>query len=122
MGQRGPNSGHTQRPRHAFTLVEIMIVVVIIGLLSAIAVPAWAKSRNFARTKACVSNLKQVFYAKAQWAFEQHKGDEQVPTMADVTPYLQHGATPTCPAAGTYDLRSVSEAPTCSLSVEGHTL
>ena len=108
--------------RRAFTLVEIMIVVAIIGILSAIAVPAWAKSRNTARTKVCVTNLKQIFYAKAQWAFELHKGDAEIPILADVTPYLQNGTTPVCPAAGTYDLHSVAEAPTCSLSVDGHTL
>ena len=99
-----------------------MIVVAIIGILSAIAVPAWAKSRNTARLKVCVNNLKQILYAKGQWAFEQHKGDAQVPTLSEVTPYLQNGDAPSCPAGGAYDLHSVAEIPTCTLAAEGHTL
>jgi prepilin-type N-terminal cleavage/methylation domain-containing protein len=117
-----PIFGQKLVPRRGFTLVEIMIVVAIIGLLTAIAVPAWAKSRSTARTKACVNNLKQMFYAKAQWSFELHKADSEIPAMTDIQVYMQGTTAPTCPASGTYDLRSVAEVPVCSLAVEGHTL
>ena len=54
-----------------FTLVEIMIVVAIIGLLAAIAIPNFVKARETSRTNACINNLRQIEGAKQQWAFEE---------------------------------------------------
>ena len=56
--------------RRAFTLVEIMIVVLIIGILLAIAIPNFIRARESSRAKACVSNLRQLDSAKEQWAMD----------------------------------------------------
>jgi len=54
-------------PRSGFTLIEIMIVVAIIGLLAAIAIPNFAKMRTKAQRQACIMNLKTLDSAKEAW-------------------------------------------------------
>ena len=53
-----------KKSNQGFTLVEIMIVVAIIGLLAAIAIPSFVKSRNTERTNACINNLRLIDAAK----------------------------------------------------------
>lgn len=105
----------------AFTLVEIMIVVAIIGLLAAVAIPNLVKARKDAQRAACIMNLKAIEGAKTQWALENRKSDQDVPTDADLFgPDKPIKEKPECPAGGTYDLRAVAEKPTCT--VPGHSL
>ena len=61
--------------RAAFTLVEIMIVVAIIGMLAAIAIPNFVKARNTAQANACNNNMRQIDSAIQQWALEKGKKD-----------------------------------------------
>lgn len=56
--------------RKGFTLVEIMIVVVIIGLLAAMAIPTFAVVRQQSRTKAVINNLRQISSTAAQYMLE----------------------------------------------------
>ena len=102
-----------------FTLVEIMIVVAIIGLLAAIAIPNFVKARSKAQTEACIANLKQIEGAIQVWAVDNGKADADVVALATLVPnYIR--STPTCPAGGTYGLVDVQTRPTCT--VAGHVL
>ena len=60
---------HSRRTS-AFTLVEVMIVVSIIGLLAAVSIPNYVKTREVSHRKACMSNLKQLEGAVQNWALE----------------------------------------------------
>jgi prepilin-type N-terminal cleavage/methylation domain-containing protein len=103
-----------------FTLVEIMIVVAIIGLLAAIAIPNFVRARETAQTNACISNLRQIDGAKQQWALETRQSSTAVPTEENVSAYLKGERMPICPAQGEYAVLAVNVEPTCS--IPGHTL
>jgi prepilin-type N-terminal cleavage/methylation domain-containing protein len=105
----------------AFTLIEIMIVVLIIGILLAIAVPNFVKARENSRKNACISTLKQIEAAKEQWAMDNKKNGTDTPAATDLygaDKYIK--AAPTCPSGGTYSENSVAAAPACT--VTGHAL
>ncbi|MFY9233340.1 MAG: prepilin-type N-terminal cleavage/methylation domain-containing protein [Fimbriimonadaceae bacterium] len=109
------------RKTKGFTLVEIMIVVLIIGILLAIAVPNFIKSRETSRKQTCIGNLKQVDSAKEQWAMENNKTTGDAVVWADLTPnYIK--AQPSCPSGGAYTVAVVGTNPSCSQAGLGHVL
>ena len=73
-----------------FTLVEIMIVVAIIGLLAAIALPSWHRARENAQLKTIANNLRMLEAAKNQWALEGKKGTTEPVTTSQLTDYLKN--------------------------------
>lgn len=103
------------KQRVAFTLVEIMVVVAIIGLLAAIAVPSFIKSRRTARQNACVNNLRQIDSAKEQAALTYKWQAGAQPSTTVVNLYIKGASTPECPSGGAYTYNYLGTNPTCNI-------
>jgi prepilin-type N-terminal cleavage/methylation domain-containing protein len=115
--------------KSGFTLVEIMIVVAIIGLLAAIAIPNFIRARTTSQKNACINNLRQIDGAVQQYALENKKAASDTVQETDVTPYLKNSLA--CPAGGTafadsYKVTDCQTQPTCiapgGTSANGHVL
>ena len=106
-----------------FTLVEIMIVVLIIGILLAIAIPNFVQARESSRAKACVANLKQLDSAKQQYMMDKNASTFTSVTGTNASTDLYGGlvtqyirSAPLCPAGGTYATGDGTTSPSCDLS------
>jgi len=104
-----------------FTLVEILIVVAIIGLLAAIAIPSYVRARANSQANSCINNMRQIDGAMQQFAIERGRTvGSPIVYPTDLTPYLKLNASsqiPPCPAGGTYSIAPVGMDPSvlCSL-------
>jgi prepilin-type N-terminal cleavage/methylation domain-containing protein len=117
------------KSRRGFTLIEIMIVVLIIAVLLAIAIPNFMKARDTSRAKACVANMRQIDTAKMQWAMDEKKVGTDTPAMVGalddhlslVPTYIK--AEPKCPSGNAaYADSSVDTNPVCPNLPADHVL
>ena len=92
----------------------LLPAVAVPGMLAAIAIPNFVKARATSQQNACINNLRQLDAAKNQWALENRKTATDVPTQADLLPYLRQW--PVCPQGGAYTIGPVGQSPKCSIS------
>jgi prepilin-type N-terminal cleavage/methylation domain-containing protein len=104
------------KKNQGFTLVEIMIVVAIIGLLAAIAIPSFVKARNTSQQNACINNLRIVDAGKEQAAMANRLTDGNTIATGAVNSYVKGNATPVCGGGGTYTYGVVGSQPTCNIT------
>jgi prepilin-type N-terminal cleavage/methylation domain-containing protein len=117
--------------KKGFTLIEIMIVVAIIGLLAAIAIPNFVHARTTAQANACINNLRQIDGAKQEWALENKANASSTPADSAIQPYMGRGSAgslPTCPLDATsvyatsYTTGTLQVAPVCKINSTNHIL
>ena len=108
-----------------------MIVVAIIGLLAAIAIPNFVRARTTSQQNACINNLRLIDAAKQQWALEKGQASTATPAGSDLQPYLGRGTAgelPSCPvdSSGTftasYSPNNVGTKPVCNIVSSSHIL
>ena len=114
------------RPRRAagFTLVEIMIVVLIIGVLLNIALPSLVSARDRSQARSCVKNMNNFMVAKEQYAMDSKIAANSATsvTWANISPYVKASPAtdpvkgPICPSSSTnyYNFNPISVMPSCS--------
>lgn len=109
-----PFFGCDAMKRRAFTLVELAIVIMVIGILLGIAVPQFIRSRAQSQMKTCLSSLRKIEEGKELWAIAEHQPANATCQMTDVVPnYVKR--VPECPTGGTYTVGTLDEKPECTI-------
>jgi len=110
--------------KKGFTLIEIMIVVAIIAILAAIAIPNFISYRKTSQMNACIANLKALDNATEAYRIRQNDSTA-CPKLSDLVKagdssgkyYFNKSVK--CPAGGTYTPATTSEGWKCSVDADG---
>jgi prepilin-type N-terminal cleavage/methylation domain-containing protein len=103
----------TKPRRAAFTLIELMLVVLVLAVVSAIAIPSYVNSRQHTQASACEVNRKAFDQAKLLWMMDSGRAQGDDVYFRDLLPdYIK--TPPACPLQGTYELSGLEGDTTCS--------
>lgn len=95
--------------------ITIGLAIIIIPMMAAIAIPNFVKARDTAQKNGCINNLRQIDGAKQQWALDNNKTENDIPTAQDLDKYIPGGFNSLhCPADGAYTIEKLNTPPTCS--------
>ena len=115
MGIHSAMLNKLNKRRGGFTLVEIMIVVAIIALLAAIAVPGFLRARKRSQASRILDDLRMIDAAVDQYALETNRSAGNTVNTADWTSYLKTGtalySTGTSPLGSAYGAQTVDIIP-----------
>ena len=99
---------------------KVMMVVTAVAGVCPAAWMLWSPAYRTSASAACINNLRQLDSAKQQWALENGKNTNDVPSWDGINLYIGRGVK--CPKGGTYILGRVSQLPKCSIGGPNHTL
>jgi hypothetical protein len=98
------------------------LVLVCLAVVFAVFLRAFCIARSQKAFAPCINNLRQIVSAKDQWALENSKTTNNIPTWDDIRPYLYKSQILTCPQGGTYTIGRIGVPPACSIGGREHTL
>jgi len=94
-------------------VATVTFVVAVIALYASSVGFNLSKRPPVSPLNRCINNPRQIDCATIQWAIENHKDTNAIPTWSDLVPYVKNSLK--CPSGGTYTLGSTSRMPTCSI-------
>jgi prepilin-type N-terminal cleavage/methylation domain-containing protein len=100
------------RKAAAFTLIEVMVVVTLVGMLAGISVPSFVKARDSANLNVIRANLRMIDDVKQQWAVDTRATRTSVPGASDLAAYLRRNEMPKPLVGETYSINSVENLAT----------
>ena len=122
--QRRTTNHRGRRGASAFTLIELMIVVLIIGVLLAIAGPNFNAAREKTYRRSCIENLHKMEIAKNCYMMDHNlPGSTPATAFTDTALYGADGYLkfkPTCPGGGAYTINDGATSPTCDYNSGGN--